>query len=316
MYKLLTILLFWVSLTANSQMIINASNYYRPFPNNYSYLLSLYPTTGFAYSFRKLSSTYSGYCVRVRRSSDNTESSIGFSNNYIDTVSMKSFVGANTGYITIWYDQSGNSYDVSQSTATAQPTIMTSGSINYTNKCVCAIFNGSSNTLVSTSSFSSFGTSVSFSSVVFDKNAGSNYQYQWAVGVTNPTGTKAFISSAAGAYLDWNTYSTIFWGNGYNSTAPRAITAANQFVNNTQNLWFGALNSTANSILLNGNSLGLISTSTANVSSTGGSVSIGASLTGGNYSSEYIQEVVVWQSNQSANSTAIIANIDNFYKVY
>jgi hypothetical protein len=43
-----------------------------------SYLLDTYSGAAVAYSLRKLSSTYNGSAIRVRRSSDNTEMNIGF----------------------------------------------------------------------------------------------------------------------------------------------------------------------------------------------------------------------------------------------
>lgn len=82
-----------------------------------------------AVSTRKLSSSYSGNCIRVRRSSDNTEQDIGFSGNALDTSSLLSFVGANDGFVVRWYDQSGNGRYFNQSTTANQPQIVSSGSV-------------------------------------------------------------------------------------------------------------------------------------------------------------------------------------------
>lgn len=90
-------------------------------------LLDIYTGAKAGYSFRKLRDAYSGSCVRVRRSSDNTEQDIGFSGNYLDTASMISFVGSSvSAYLVTWYDQSGNGYNVSQSTASLQPFLKSS----------------------------------------------------------------------------------------------------------------------------------------------------------------------------------------------
>lgn len=83
----------------------------------------------FAYSFFKLKSTATN-CIRVRRDSDNAEQDIGFVLNYIDTASMLTFVGANNGRIVKFYDQSGNGYDATLSTATQQLQIVTAGALN------------------------------------------------------------------------------------------------------------------------------------------------------------------------------------------
>ena len=92
-------------------------------------LLDDYPNAAAAYSLRKLRSAYSGSAIRVRRSSDNTEQDIGFVNNLLDTSSLTTFCGSGNGFVTTWYDQSGNAYNATQSTASNQPQIVSSGSV-------------------------------------------------------------------------------------------------------------------------------------------------------------------------------------------
>jgi hypothetical protein len=58
-------------------------------------LLDTYPNAAVAYSLRKLRTAYTGYAIRVRRSSDNAEQDFGFSGNDLDTTSMLDFVGYN-----------------------------------------------------------------------------------------------------------------------------------------------------------------------------------------------------------------------------
>lgn len=96
-----------------------------------SYLLqSLTAAASAAYGLRRLSSTYvTNACIDVRRSSDNTTQTIGFSGNALDTVSMLAFVGAGDGFIARWYDQSGNIRDAIQGTAARQPKIVSAGAV-------------------------------------------------------------------------------------------------------------------------------------------------------------------------------------------
>lgn len=54
---------------------------------------------------------YTGPCIRVRRSSDNTEQDINFSGGVVDTNAIASFVGSGTGYVMTWYDQK-NAYNL------------------------------------------------------------------------------------------------------------------------------------------------------------------------------------------------------------
>ena len=95
-----------------------------------SLLLDTYQNAAIAYSLRKLSSTFSGDPIRVRRSNDNAEQDIPFDGNGdLDTTNLLAFVGSNDGFITKWYDQSGNSNDAYNTSATVQAKIVSSGTV-------------------------------------------------------------------------------------------------------------------------------------------------------------------------------------------
>lgn len=90
-------------------------------------------TSAAAYSLRKVNTNYSGNAIRVRRSSDNAEQDFGFnaSGNF-DETALSAFVGtgaSDNGFVKVWYDQSGNGRDVSQTTAAMQPFIILNGQI-------------------------------------------------------------------------------------------------------------------------------------------------------------------------------------------
>lgn len=83
-----------------------------------------------AYSFRKLSSSYTGSAVRVRKVPTLTEQDIGFdSNGNLDTAALTSFLGTDDGFISVWYDQSGNGRNGTQLSAARQIRIATAGVI-------------------------------------------------------------------------------------------------------------------------------------------------------------------------------------------
>ena len=93
-----------------------------------------------AYSLRKLSSSYVSYAIQVRRSSDNATQDIGFtSGGDLDTSALLAFVGANNGYVSIWYDQSGNGRNLTQTNVSRQPSIVSNGVV-YTRNSVPTIF--------------------------------------------------------------------------------------------------------------------------------------------------------------------------------
>ena len=96
-------------------------------------LLDTYSGASAAYSVRRLSSTYTGAALRVRRSSDNSEQDISFVGQDLDTASMLTFCGIGDGFVVTWYDQSGNSKNITQSSASAQRKIVSSGSLITSN---------------------------------------------------------------------------------------------------------------------------------------------------------------------------------------
>lgn len=94
-------------------------------------ILDVFPGAQAAYSLQKLSSNYSGPCLTIRRDSDNTTTDIGFYRYTVDTDAVLRFVGNGSGFVTTWYDQSGNNVNLVQPTTTQQFNIATSGSLHY-----------------------------------------------------------------------------------------------------------------------------------------------------------------------------------------
>ena len=91
-------------------------------------LLDQFPGALFAYSFRKLKLSATLSC-RVRRSSDNAEQDIGFTGNDLDESALTTFTGANDGFVTIMYDQSGSGNNGVQATAIQQFRIVNAGTV-------------------------------------------------------------------------------------------------------------------------------------------------------------------------------------------
>jgi hypothetical protein len=107
-----------------------------------------------AYSLRKLSCTYTGPAIRVRRESTGTNaegdvyfdasgqvsgsSTVNITKTGTDyaagakTTFSAFFLGKNI-YVTTWYDQSGNGRNVTQTTSSQQPRIVNAGGIEMSN---------------------------------------------------------------------------------------------------------------------------------------------------------------------------------------
>lgn len=105
-------------------------------------ILDIYTGAAAAYSLRKLTKAYTNAAIRVRRSNDNAEQNIGFTIfGTLDESELSTFVGANSGFITTWYDQSGNARNAVQANAALQPRIVNSGIVEKINGIPSVRFN-------------------------------------------------------------------------------------------------------------------------------------------------------------------------------
>jgi hypothetical protein len=128
-----------------------------------------------AFSVRKLRTAYAGACMRVRRSSDNTEADIGFDGaGDLDTTALLAHVGAGNGFVKTWYDQSGNGNNAAQSTASDQPAIATSGVVELINSRPALKFNQKALACIPLASALSAATLAGFAAVSYN-NAGAAY---------------------------------------------------------------------------------------------------------------------------------------------
>ena len=101
-----------------------------------------------AYSLRQLSSCYFGKAIQVRRSSDFALQDIGFTNTgELDTAALKTFIGVNSGFVKIWYDQSGNEINAIQTKEQFQPRIVNAGVVDRENGKPAAIYDGTNDLL-------------------------------------------------------------------------------------------------------------------------------------------------------------------------
>lgn len=269
-----------------------------PWYDNGTLLLDSYPSSAAAYSLRKLRNKYIGGPIRVRRSSDNTEQDIYFdANGELDTAQLLSFVGTgatDNGFVTTWYDQSGNGYNATQTTAANQPQIVSSGSV---------ILQNSKPTITHTSS-----TPLLLSSTVNLTNAYAMY----GIAKFNANDKELFGDSSTGFGFSYGIYQNAnelyhgaggtFTGNfgaGYGLTfnlltIERAGTASTSIYKNSNIFNTKTLNANANFYL-------------SSLSGERGQ----SYIFSGNLS-----EAIFYASDQSTNRTGISTNINSFYSIY
>jgi hypothetical protein len=293
--KLVTILLLFCY-TANSQ-IIRCNPFYKPYSS--TLFLDLYPSATLAVSLRKLRTGYSGSCIRVRRT-DNTEQDIGFINNYLDTASLKTFVGANNGFVTTWYDQSSSGNNLIQTTAASQPKIVTSGVINRQSGTAC--INTATSLFLATSNVLFNGGTISFISAIGSHATANSGLFGNRNGVT---GLGYFYSNTAGNYI---------FGNFGTGGASASITIAQQ----TKQLSFLTKVSTTNTMWINSTNT---NSSTGTYASTTAAFYVGRVGAVGNtgtvvYANGNYFELIGYTTDQTSNRTAMETNLNTYYSIY
>ncbi len=260
-------------------------------------LLDNYTTANAAYSLRKLRTSYTGSAIRVRRSSDNTEQNIGFnSSGDLDTASLLSFVGSGNGFVTTFYDQSLNGRNSTQTTATSQPRIVINGSISMQNGKPALYFDGANSWLIC----SPFETPT--------------YQSE-PISLISVMGLNTGYSTS-GTYCPYGTY-------GSNQFRLRIINNKYGIYNGTTELLSTIDASSGQKIISNifsstdklrVNGVEVISGNSGNI--VGTYFGIGRSWwSGWNYNG-YVQELVVYTSDQISNVNGLETNINSYYSVY
>ena len=276
-------------------------------------LLDSYPNASAAYSLRKLRSAYTGYAIKVRRASDNTEQDIGFSNNELDTTTLASFCSGTNGFVTTWYDQSGNGYNATQTTAANQPQIVSSGSVINVNSKPSLKFDGTNDFLLTSSSVN-WQNSLSFFGIV--KSTTGSYLKLFATAGDLPSSGYSISMYAGGSILDWQSGDLLIFGNGYNTTSYPRIISQGSIVNGNQQLISTNLNSTLSNAFINNTEITYRKQQSASLSDTDYPLYIGQSASNTLYYKDNIQELIFYTIDKSSDRTGISTNINMHYGIY
>jgi len=281
-------------------------------------LLDTYSNAALAFSLRKLNTNYAGSAIRVRRSSDNTEQDIGFVNNQLDTGSLTSFVGANSGFITRWYDQSGNNVIAAQSVASQQPRIVNAGSIQTQGSKPSMLFIPASNSSLVTTTNVSVGSYMStFIVTKMDETTG-GYKYIVSIGSAGASSNfYAIILRAGSGFQDWLGGDALAFGTGFSpGVGPRVISNGNVY-NNIYALTSVFLGSTNTGYYVNGSAVTTKALTQGNADSanTANVLTIGYKGSTDVYDG-YLSELIIYKSNQFSNRAGIETNINSNYTIY
>jgi hypothetical protein len=279
-------------------------------------LLDTYSGASIAYSLRKLSSTYTGNCIRVRRGSDNAETNIGFVNNVLDTASLLTFAGSASVAITTWYDQSGNGKNLTNTTALAQPLIVSSGVLLTTNGKAHVEFVGGVSQYLNNSTLS---LPLINRSVFFVMKEVTRVEDSGIFGL-NPASGNDFNSLTAYEFQGRNTGANRQYGAFGSSSTSYQLQKNGQATIIPQAL-INEIKGGSSASLYENNSL--ITTDNSftefNANSNTGFVLSARYLSSNsitNFGNNIFQEYIYWGSDQSSNRSNINSNINTYYSIY
>lgn len=249
-------------------------------------LLDTYTGAAAAYSLRKLRTAYTGYCIEVRRSSDNTTQNIGFANNVLDESALTTFCGAGDGFVKTWYDQSGNGNNLSQSTLGFQPSIVISGSV----------INDGSKPSISSPGGKELSVSISinqpdtFFTVAKKGSDADNY-------IMDSDGTRQLIRVHGSSNDNHSIYAGSYLSVG----------------GSTSNLFllYGLFNGEDSEISVNGNDATIGNAGTGEITK----LFIFSKWSPRSWIG-LISEFIIYDTDQSSNKSAIKSNINSFYSIY
>lgn len=283
-----------------------------------------------AYSVRRLSGSYSGKALQIRRVSDNVEVDVSFDNN--NEISLDSAVtnvteettGSSTSIITgavnlgefvanasytdadslgstdsakvqCWYDQSGNSNDTTQNTAGNQPTIVSSGALVTENGKPALEFDGSDDNLAAASAVVT-GAELFCSNVLTMGTTGQPWGDQTGFGV------RAYQAGSSVLRVQYNTDNGGFQMTGDNSGSGQRLKST-RLISGTQQIF-------------DNGSLATSATRTFTSLASNNVMRFGMRYNNTNFFNGKLQEYVIYTSDQYSNRTNIENNINAFYSIF
>jgi hypothetical protein len=247
-------------------------------------LLEFYPGAAAAYSLRQLRRSVFPYAIRVRKS-DDTEQDIGFnSNGELDTNALLDFADNGDAWVAVWYDQSSSGNDAEQTSTALQPQIVSNGSVVTDNGL----------------------PAMSFDAQYFSVSAAATFAQPntYFFVANNVSGSSDFLDGIGPSLRNLSDIVSgvhrMYAGVSFNSSF--------SVTNNQQFLRYSMFDGSNSEISVDG---AIVQTGNVGAQDLNSNYILGSNL-----ADIKMQEVVFYNSDQSANRTGIESNINDFYSIY
>jgi len=251
-------------------------------------VLDDYPGATAAYSLRRLSSSWTGPSIRVKRQFTFDELDIGFKENGdLDTEALIDFSeGEAALFVDTLYDQTGNGFDAVSQLTFGPRIVNSNGTIVFLESKPSMVFDGVNDETLATDLLTEFDNTDFLVNVVYGGSGGSQ---AFAMGSTG-TVPRLYFQSQKWAY---NTLTTITWTD---------VTA--------QNVMQYQVNGDTQEAFSDNVTLGTATEAQVDFTPTGFIVGrIGAST----FMDGKLQEVIIYTSNQVDNRIGIYENMNSYW---
>ena len=257
-----------------------------PLSPRFSGLLDQYGGAAAAYSLRALSSGWvAGDVVRARRV--NTPGEANFTAGQVANGELATWALSGDAFVTTWYDQSGNASDAVQATTTAQPKIVSAGTL-----VVGGLNFDGVDDLLSNGSLTLGATVTGYT--VTNSTAKVNSSYIFSIngtsGIVDLTDPAEFASVYSGTSLKAST-----------DISGSAVLKSSLF------------NGASSNVRVNGSS---VATGNSGAQLANGTLVIGGGGSASDRMLGTINEIIIYGSNQSANTAGIETNINAAYSIF
>ena len=252
-----------------------------------------------------------GALLEIRRSSDNLVKNFYYdSNNELSLNSkdcngttLSSWIGSDDGFVSTWYDQSGNAKNVQQTTASKQPRIVNSGVVETKGTKNSIFFNSANSQTLGTTAIplTDGFTAITVGSTNNNTTEQNFYDNTEASARMTSIGLNLNAANRIGSRASSN--GAVFFGSGENLSSTNLILVDH----------YGSISSGSESNQLRLDGVDGTQNYASRIFASGFDI---GSRSGAFYLNGYVSEFIYYTADKSAEISAIESNINTYYSIY